>query len=182
MEQEIILIEVDEQYLSQQFLEMEKWFNHTLTVQYALEDKLQKTIPAIHEPHIREAVEKVLEANKHHTKVIGELFDIINKQPKVTLDYVLGSVVGKLEEGLMVLQDVMGGAVGSWQNIHHLLTINQQALGAFAVCEQLGLSLGIKEIVGIGFSITHEKTMHQLLLQEYMLEMAPISILYKEDV
>lgn len=36
--------------------------------------------------------------------------------------------------------------------------------GAFAVCEQLAVSLGIKEIVGIGFSITHEKTMHQLLL------------------
>jgi hypothetical protein len=76
----------------------------------------------------------------------------------------------------------MGGAIGSWQNIHHLLTLNQQAMGAFAVCEQLGLSLGIKEIAAIGFSITHEKTMHQLVLQEYMLEMASISILYREDV
>jgi hypothetical protein len=52
----------------------------------------------------------------------------------------------------------------------------------FAVAELLGLSLGMKEIVSIAFPIAHEKTMHQMLLQEYMLEMAPISILYKEDV
>ncbi|WP_198158757.1 hypothetical protein [Robertmurraya korlensis] len=152
-----------------------------LTIQYVLENKLQKAIPAIQEPHIQEAIEKILDANKHHTKVIDELFDIVDSKPNTTLDYVLGSVVGKFEE-LMGFQDIMGGAVGSWQQIHHLLILNQQAMGAFAVAEQLGLSLGIKEIVGVGYSITHEKTMHQLLLQEYMLEMAPISILYKEEV
>ncbi|WP_462411484.1 hypothetical protein [Neobacillus sp. Marseille-QA0830] len=182
MENETILIEVDEQYLLKQYVEVEKWFNHTLTIQYALEGKLQKTVPDILEPHIREAMKKIVEANQHHTKVVGELFDIIQREPSVTLDCVLGSVVGKLEAGLVSFQDVMGGAVGSWKNIHQLLLINQQAMGAFAVCEQLGLSLGIKEIFGISFSITHEKTMHQLLLQEYMLEMAPISILYKEEV
>ncbi|MEH7095465.1 hypothetical protein V7077_11905 [Neobacillus vireti] len=62
-----------------------------------------------------------------------------------------------------------------------MLHINQQAMGAFAVAEQLGLSLGIKEIVALAFPVVHEKTMHQLLLQEYMLEMAPISILYKQN-
>lgn len=51
----------------------------------------------------------------------------------------------------------------------------------FAVAELLGLSLG-KEIDSIAFPIVHEKTVHQMLLQEYMLEIAPISILYKGDV
>jgi len=182
MDYETILIEVDDQYLAKQLKEVEKWFEHVLTVQYALENKLQKTIPAIQEPHIREAIEKILDANKYHTKVVDEFFDIVDSKPNTTLDYVLGVVVGKLEDGLMGFQDIMGGAGGSWQHIHHLLILNQQAMGAFAVAEQLGLSLGMKEIVGVGYSITHEKTMHQLLLQEYMLEMAPISILYKDEV
>lgn len=75
----------------------------------------------------------------------------------------------------------MGGAAGSWKHLHSMILINQQALGAFAVAEQIGLALGMKEIVALAFPIVHEKTMHQLLLQEYMLEMAPISILYKQN-
>lgn len=161
---------------------IEKWFEHVQTIQYALESNLNKTIPTIREPHIREAIEKILDANKHHTKVIEELFDIIDKKPNKLSDKVFGEVVEKLEGGLMRFQDLLGGATGSWQHMHHLVVMNQQAMGAFAISEQLGLSLGMKEIVGIGFSISHEKTMHQMVLQEYMLEMAPKSILYNENV
>ncbi|WP_456275970.1 hypothetical protein [Bacillus sp. AK128] len=61
-------------------------------------------------------------------------------------------------------------------------SVNQQTMDTMAAAEQLGLSMGIKEIVDISFPVVHEKTMHQLLLQEYILEGAPISILYKNNV
>ena len=98
------------------------------------------------------------------------------------MDQILGTTISKLEESLLQFQDIMAGAAGSWKHIHQLIILNQQAMGAFAVAEQLGLSLGQKEIVMISFKVVHEKTMHQLLLQEYMLEMAPVSVLYKENV
>ncbi|MCM3227719.1 hypothetical protein [Terribacillus saccharophilus] len=40
--------------------------------------------------------------------------------------------------------------------------------------EQLGLSLGIKEVVDVGFSITHEEYMQHIVLQDYMLAIGPI--------
>ncbi|WP_228275796.1 hypothetical protein [Gracilibacillus oryzae] len=177
-----ILIELDNDYLSGQLDIVEKWLEHTATAQYVLVDKLTKAVPNIEEPHIREAIEKMADANEHHTNGVEQLFSFIDRKQNQKSNQVLATVVEKLEEGLMRFQELLGGAVGSWQELHHLLLLNQQAMGAFAVVEQLGLSLGMKEIVDVSFSITHEKKMHQIILQEYMLEMAPISILYKENI
>ena len=90
--------------------------------------------------------------------------------------------MAKAEEAMSSLQQLCGGATGSWRHIHQLLLINLNALGAFAIAEQLGLALGLKEIIDITFQITLEKQASQLVLQEYMLETAPISILYQLSV
>lgn len=176
-----ILIELDEQYRIGQLAEVTKWLNHTLTIQTAFQHFVENAIPVIVEPHIKEAIEKILRATKHHTDCAMELFQVIDQSPNTISDTITGQIFVNLEKGLFFLQDLMGGAVGSWKQVHSMLQLNQQAMGAFAVTEQLGLSLGMKEIVALAFPIVHEKTMHQMLLQEYMLEMAPISILYKQD-
>ncbi|MFD2215775.1 hypothetical protein [Metabacillus endolithicus] len=181
-ENPVLLIELDDEIRNQQLNEVEKWFEHVLTAQMAFEVVIQKTTPKIQEPHIKEAIVKIEGATKEHQKIAKQLFQLINRNPDIVMDRILGTTVSKLEEGLLTFQDFMGGAVGSWQGMHQLLLLNQQAMGAFAVAEQLGLSLGIKEIVKATFKVVHEKTMHQLLIQEYMLEMAPISILYKQNV
>lgn len=56
------------------------------------------------------------------------------------------------------------------------------ALSAFAVTEQFGLLLGLPEIVNITINVVHQKQTHQLVLKEYMLEMASISIIYKQSI
>ncbi|MFB6367278.1 hypothetical protein ACFCP7_25170 [Paenibacillus elgii] len=56
------------------------------------------------------------------------------------------------------------GATGSWKHIHQLLLINLNALGAFAIAEQLGLALGLKKIIDITFQIILEKQASQLVL------------------
>lgn len=179
---EIVLIELDEKTRTWQLNEVEKWFEHVLTTQLSFEVLIQKAIPMIKEPHIKEAIEKINEATKHHGKVAEQLFEVIERHPDVIKDKIMGTTVLKVEEGLFKFQEMLAGAVGSWQQLNHLLILNHQAMGAFAVAEQLGLSLGITEIVDLAFPVVHDKTMHQLLLQEYMLEMAPVSILYKENV
>lgn len=176
-----ILIELDEQYLAGQISEVEKWFHHVLAIQTAFETVVANAISTIREPHIKEAIEKIGRANAHHTECANELFRVIGQSPNTISDHITGQMAVNMEKALFFLQDVIGGAAGSWKQLHSMLHINQQAMGAFAVAEQLGLSLGMKEIVALAFPIVHEKTMHQLLLQEYMLEMAPISILYKQD-
>jgi len=176
-----ILIEVDEQYMAGQFAAVAKWLNHTLTIQTAFEQFVANTIPAIMEPHIKESIEKIRKANEQHTQCAKDLFQIIEQSPTTVSNTILGQIVVNMENALFTLQDLMGGAAGSWKQLHSMLHLNQQAMGAFAVAEQLGLSLGIKEIVALTFPVVHEKTMHQLLLQEYMLEMAPISILYQQN-
>lgn len=74
-----------------------------------------------------------------------------------------------------------GGARGNWTDLRQLLLVSQDALGAFAIVEQLGYALGLSELAEPAFRIVAEKTKDQLLIQEYMLEMGPIAILYHED-
>lgn len=179
---EVLLIEIDDDTVNKQLNEVERWFEHVLTTQMAFELQIKQSTPKIKEPHIKEALERMYTATKHHTKTAEQLFQVINKSADEKKDTILAVSSAAIEKGLMIFQETLAGAVGSWRELHHLLLLNQQAMGAFAVAEQLGLSLGIKEIVLLTFKVAHEKTMHQLLLQEYMLEMAPISILYKESI
>ncbi|MEH7158934.1 hypothetical protein [Neobacillus drentensis] len=177
-----ILIELDEQTRSKHLNQMEKWFEHVLTTQMSLENSLQKTIPIITEPHIKEAFLKIQDAARAHSSAAEDLFKAIHRSADAAKDRALANINTAVQTGLFSFQELLGGAVGSWKGIHQLLLMNHQAMGAFAVAEQLGLSIGMKEVVNIAFPVVHEKTMHQLLLQEYMLEMAPVSILYQENV
>ncbi|HKN87624.1 MAG TPA: hypothetical protein VJV04_12245, partial [Nitrospiraceae bacterium] len=70
----------------------------------------------------------------------------------------------------------------AWKDIRVLLIANLDSMGAFAVAEQLGMALGIPNIVDITFPIVHEKSTQHLLLQEYMLEMVSVSILYEAPI
>ncbi|MEH7073844.1 hypothetical protein [Neobacillus drentensis] len=177
-----ILIELDKQTRSNHLNQMEKWFEHVLTIQMSLENSLQRAIPIISEPHMKEAIQKTQAAVRAHSSAAEDLFKAIHRSADAAKDRALANINTAVQTGLFSFEDLMGGAVGSWKEIHLLLLMNQQAMGAFAVAEQLGLAIGMKEVVNIAFPVVHEKTMHQLLLQEYMLEMAPVSILYQENV
>ncbi|WP_437337445.1 hypothetical protein [Sorangium sp. So ce394] len=67
-------------------------------------------------------------------------------------------------------------------NLHHLLMLNLDAMGAFAIAEQLGLALAHHELRDLAFDVEAEKSTDQLILKELMLEMAAVSILYGERV
>jgi hypothetical protein len=91
-----------------------------------------------------------------------------------------GSVVGKVRRTAADLQGKAGGAQTGWRELHQLLLANVNAMGAFAIAEQLGLALGLPEIVDITFPVVQELSTAQLLLQELLLETAPPAILSAE--
>lgn len=62
-----------------------------------------------------------------------------------------------------------------------MLIESQDALGAFAIVEQLGYALGLPELAEPAFRAVAEKTKDHLLIQEYVLEMAPVGILLEQD-
>lgn len=77
---------------------------------------------------------------------------------------------------------MLGGAQGDWQLLHQLLLTNMNTLGAFAVTEQFGLLLGLPEITNITLPVVHQKQTDQLVIKEYMLERASISIIYQQNI
>jgi hypothetical protein len=72
-----------------------------------------------------------------------------------------------------------GGMAGGVRDIRQLLLANLEAIGAFGLAEQLGLALAIEQLADAAWEVVHEKTRDQLILQEYLLEMGPVAILYK---
>ena len=75
---------------------------------------------------------------------------------------------------------LVGGAKSPWQDVQQLYISNLNSMSAFAVAEQLGLALGIPEILDITFPVIAQKSTDHLLLQEVALEMCSMSILYKK--
>jgi hypothetical protein len=85
-------------------------------------------------------------------------------------------------QGARRRRGIAGGAKGNWEDLHHLVMLNQDAMAAFAIAEQLGLALAHHELRELAWGVEAEKSTDQLILKELMLEMAAVSILYGERV
>ncbi|HKN87053.1 MAG TPA: hypothetical protein VJV04_09355 [Nitrospiraceae bacterium] len=123
----------------------------------------------------------LVETAKEHERKVDDLYAVIGREPS-SVRRVGAALMSKGSEVVADVEGFMGGATGAWKDIRVLLIANLDSMGAFAVAEQLGLALGIPNIVDITFPIVHEKSTQHLLLQEYMLEMASVSILYKAPI
>ncbi|PRY03392.1 hypothetical protein CLV24_14124 [Pontibacter ummariensis] len=174
-----ILIELDEETRSEQLNRAAAWFNNVLLTQTSFRQLLEDTVPKIKEPHIKEYLAELAVKAKEHEEKIHELFTIIGREPS-DIRTTLGSVMGKARQALGDFIAATGSAKGPWQDLHQLYLSNYNSMGALSVAEQLGLALGIPSIVDIAFVLVSEKSTAQLLLQESVLEMCSMSILYHE--
>ena len=123
----------------------------------------------------------LVETAKEHERKVDDLYAVIGREPS-SVRRVGAALMSKGSEVVADVEGFMGGATGAWKDIRVLLIANLDSMGAFAVAEQLGLALGIPNIVDITFPIVHEKSTQHLLLQEYMLEMVSVSILYEAPI
>jgi hypothetical protein len=157
-----------------------KWFDNLVLVQASYRKLLEDTLEKINEFHIKAYLTEILERAKQHEAQLDNLYKIINRDPS-KIRKTLGTVIGKADQLLGGLMAATGGLKGPWQDLHQLYLSNTNTMGAFAVAEQLGLALGLPEILDITFPIVREKSTDQLLLQEFVLEMAGVAILYHES-
>lgn len=175
-----ILIELDNETRSKQLDRAAIWFNNVLLTQASYRKLVSDTVEKIDEPHIKQYLAEIaMRAETHEEIIRGKLFSAIDREP-TDVRSLLGTMAGKAREALGDMIALTGGARGPWQDLHQLYLSNYNCLGAIAVTEQLGLALGIPQVAHITFHMIADKSTDQLLLQECVLEMCSMSILYHE--
>ena len=175
-----ILIEMDEKSWDS-FLDCAaKWFDNLLIMQSSYRKLLGDTADKVTELHIHAYLSEMHDRAKLHEDKIEELYRIIGRDSSA-IRKTLGTVLGKARE---VLGDVIaftGGVKGPWQDLQQLYLSNTNSMGAFAVVEQIGLSMGVPEISDIAIPIEMELAADHLILQELVLEMAGVAIMYNQS-
>ena len=174
-----IFIELDPGCREELFDKAEAWFKNVQLTQASFRQLLEDTVEKIEEPHIKDYLSTMLSHAMEHEQKAEALFEAIGRKPSM-IRVKLGDLAGKGRELLSDMIALAGGAKGPWQDVHQLYISNLNSMSAFAVAEQLGLALGIPEIVDITFPVISQKSTDHLLLQEIALEMCSMSILYKK--
>lgn len=158
------------------------WLGSVITAQTAFRQALEIAVPKIEEPNIRLFLSEMLERARRHEEVAHRLPRVIGREVADGTRGLAGRVVDVARKALDTVEAVAGGAKGNWKDLHHLLMLNLDAMGAFAIAEQLGLALAHHGLRDLAFEVEAEKSADQLVLKELMLEMAAVSILYGERV
>lgn len=175
-----IFLELDEKTWSLQVDRAAAWLGDTLQVQEKFRKFAADTASEIRETHLKRYLEQIIEHANAHEELIRGLIRAIGREPsgRRTL---AGDALAKGGELVAAAVGLAGGARGNWMDLRQLLIESQDALGAFAIVEQLGYALGLPELAEPAFKAVAEKTRDHLLIQEYTLEMAPVGILLHQD-
>ncbi len=174
-----LILDLGEEPWQRQLDGVERWLGNVLLVQASFRKLAEDTAEKIHEPHIREYLGDLAARAREQERSAEELFEVIGRTPSKARKFA-GSLMATARRAVADLQGALGGAEGGWRDLHQLLLADVNAMGAFAVAEQLGLALGLPRVVEITFPIVQELSTAQLLLQELLLEMAPPALLYGE--
>ncbi|WP_437664425.1 hypothetical protein [Sorangium sp. So ce1182] len=158
------------------------WLANVITVQAAFRNALEIAVPKVEEPNIRQFLSEILDRARRHEEVAHRLPRTIGRVAADGPRGLAGAAMDVARKALDAVEGVAGGAKGNWKDLHHLLMLNLDAMGAFAIAEQLGLALAHHELRDLAFDVVAEKSTDQLILKELMLEMAAVSILYGERV
>lgn len=157
-----------------------KWLDNLLLMQSSYRKLLEDTLDKVKELHIKAYLSDMHERAKQHEEKIEALYKIINRDSSVVRK-TLGTVLGKMREVLGDAIAFTGGVAGPWQDLQQLYLSNTNTMGAFAVVEQIGLAMGVPEIADIAIPIEMDLAADHLLLQELVLEMAGVAIMYNQS-
>ena len=180
-----LLIEIDEASFAEARDRVKPWLAIVTSVQSALRRMLEDTVPNVNEPYLHDYLGVVLQAAQEHEDRITDLYRAFGHEPASTgvVESTTAAVIAKTREAVGQVEGLAGGAhAKNWRTLRVIVLTNLDAISGFAVVEQLGLALGRPQVIGITFPIVHQKTEHQLFLQEALLEMAPLAILYHRDL
>lgn len=177
---EAILIEMDDKSWDFFSDNGAKWLDNLLLIQSSYKKLLGDTADKVTELHIKAYLGEMHERAIQHEQKIDDLYHILNRDSSA-IRKTLGTVLGKARQ---VLGDVIaftGGIAGPWQDLQQLYLANTNTMGAFAVAEQIGLAMGVPEITDIAIPIEMDLAADHLILQELVLEMAGVAIMYHQS-
>lgn len=175
-----LLLELGEDARKEHFDKAAAWFRNVQLTQASFRQLLEDTVEKIEEPHIKDYLHTMLEHARKHEEQAEALFTVIGREPS-SVRKMMGEMMGKGRQALADVIALGGGAKGPWQDLQQLYLSNANSISAFAVAEQLGLALGLPDILDITFEVVSQKSTDQLLLQECALEMCSKSILYDQS-
>lgn len=178
---EPILLELDETSWEEYIDRTEQWFGNVLMTQTAFRALAEETLEKVEEPHLREYLRDIIETARRHEQKAEELYRLIGREPHAARK-LGGNLWAKAREAMADLIGMAGGAKGGWRDLHQLYLASLNSMSAFAAAEQLGLALGMPEIVEVTMAVAREKFSHHRQLQELVADFAPISILYRMDI
>lgn len=178
---DVILLELDDATWSAQLDRAAAWLNNTIMTQEKFRKFAADVASEIREPHVKAYLEDVAKRAEDHEKLARDLIQAIGREPTPGRS-AAGAVLAKGAELVADVVGLAGGARGDWKDLRQLLLAGQDALGAFAIVEQLGYALGMPELAEPAFRAQGEKMRDQLLIQEFMLEMGPMAILLREEI
>jgi hypothetical protein len=75
-----------------------------------------------------------------------------------------------------------GGAVAGWTDLQQILHASLDGIAAFGVANDIGLALGLSDVTELTLHIMNEKFVQHYRLQELVLELATISVLYRSEI
>lgn len=178
-----LAIELDPATWSEFLDRSERWFGQVRAAQASFRKLAEDVLEQLHEPHLRQLIQEVVETARRHEAQVDGLYRVIGREPPSPgLLSVGGQLLSRGQEALGALQGLTTGAQGWWDDLHQLFLSSLNAISAFSAAEQLGYALGLHEIVDLTFPITLEKFKHHRMIQEITLELVPLAILYRTGV
>jgi hypothetical protein len=176
-----LLLDLDEQTWKGRLDRVEAWLNNVLMAQTAFRVLAQDVRDKVNEPNVKSYLGEIARRAEEHEHEAEALFRLIGREPSATRK-LGGTLVGKARQALADIQGLAGGAAGAWPDLHQLLLASQNAVGAFGVANTLGLAIGHRELTQATLSITGDKYRDHFMLQELVLELSSLAILYQRNI
>jgi hypothetical protein len=179
-----LLLELDDDTWTTQVDRVVRWLATTRMLQGTYGRVLESTLDDVAEPHIRSYLKELVEVAREHGTRVDDLYRAFGREPAAVgaLRSSASALMARTREAVGHAEGTAGGAAsGPWRKLREAMLSNLDAIAGFAVTEQLGLALGVPAVLDVTTPVVRRKTQDQLLLQEYLLEMASNAVLRGRD-
>lgn len=150
-------------------------------IQTSFRKLVEDTLPKINDSNIHLYLKTLHGIAIRHESQAADLFRMIGREPS-TARNVAGTGLAKFREIWADVIGFSGGAVAGWTDLQQILHASLDGIAAFGVANDIGLALGLSDITELTLQITNEKFVQHYRLQELVLELATMSVLYRSEI
>jgi hypothetical protein len=159
----------------------EKWFLNVQMIQTGFRKLVEDTLPKINDSNVHQYLKTLHGVAIRHESRAADLLRMIGREPS-TARNVAGTGLAKVRELWAGVIGMSGGAVTGWTDLQQILHASLDGIAAFGVANDIGLALGLSDITELTLQVTNEKFVQHYRLQELVLELATISVLYRSEI